>query len=77
MMHSESLNALCLVILIISEITSIFIEGESAIIDIMKHLLRENENEIITMDCWDLQVFLGRKMYEQAIEKNKFFPPIK
>ena len=52
-------------------------DGEKTIMDVMKHLLRRHEAEISNMDCWDIQVFLGRKIYENAIEDNSFFPPIK
>jgi hypothetical protein len=42
----------------------------------MKHLLKKYENEISAMDCWDIQVFLGRKIYELSVEDNSFFPPL-
>lgn len=47
--------------------------GEDYIIDTMKTLLRENEKEMLKMDSWDLQVFLGRKMYQDSISKKYFF----
>ena len=30
----------------------------------MKHIIKDKEEAMIKMDCWDLQVFLGKKMYE-------------
>jgi len=50
------------------------IDGELSIQNIMKHLLRQQEPHILKMDCWDIQVYLGRKMYEEAIEEGNFFP---
>lgn len=40
------------------------------ILSIMKGLLKEKSNEILLMDCWDIQVFLGRKIYEIAEEEG-------
>ncbi len=37
--------------------------GEEYIIDTMKSLFKENQVEMLKMDQWDLQVFIGRKMY--------------
>lgn len=50
------------------------LDGDEAIHKIFHHLFKINEAEIARMDCWDMQVFLGRKMYEEAIEQCKFFP---
>jgi hypothetical protein len=41
----------------------------------MKHLIKEKEQMILKMDGWDLQVFLGRRLYEQSIADGTFFPP--
>jgi len=43
--------------------------------DIMKHIFKQKEHEILKMDCWDIQVFLGRKVYEQCIAEHCFYPP--
>lgn len=51
-----------------------FLDGEKAVLDIMKHLLKNQEEGILEMDCWDIQVYLGRKMYEESIEEGNFFP---
>lgn len=40
----------------------------------MKYLLAKHADDIIKMDCWDIQVFLGRKMYEMAVEEGNFMP---
>ena len=50
--------------------------GESSVMDIMKNILKEKETEITKMDCWDIQVYLGRKIYEACINDNCFFPPL-
>jgi hypothetical protein len=49
--------------------------GEKSIMDILKQMLRHKEKEIAKMDCWDIQVFLGKKIYEICIAENAFFPP--
>ncbi|TNV79491.1 hypothetical protein FGO68_gene4499 [Halteria grandinella] len=50
------------------------LDGDEAIHRIFHHLFRVYEGEIVRMDCWDMQMFLGRKMYERAIDSCKFFP---
>jgi hypothetical protein len=42
----------------------------------MKSLIKRNEAELVKMDCWDLQVFLGRKIYEIAVQENSLLPYI-
>jgi len=32
----------------------VFLDGEKAIYDIMKHLLKSNESLLLEMDCWDI-----------------------
>ena len=49
--------------------------GEQSIMDIFKHILKAKESEIVKMDNWDIQVFLGKKIYEICINENTFFPP--
>ena len=49
---------------------SFTIDGEEAIYNIMKHLLKSKEQDMLKMDCWELQVFLGRNLYIQAVEDN-------
>jgi len=46
------------------------LDGEEAIYNIMKHLLKSKEQDMLKMDCWELQVFLGRNLYIQAVEDN-------
>ena len=43
--------------------------------DIMRNVLRQKEAELRVMDCWDFQVNLGKKIYEQCVNDNCFFPP--
>ncbi|MFS8159433.1 MAG: hypothetical protein ACMG6E_04310 [Candidatus Roizmanbacteria bacterium] len=43
--------------------------------DIMTFMLKNKEKELIKMDCWDIQVYLGKKIYETCIADNTFFPP--
>ena len=47
--------------------------GEIYVIDTLKQLFKANEQRLVQMDAWDMQVFIGRKMYQQAIEKEEFF----
>jgi len=51
------------------------LEGEQSVMDIMKFMLRSKEGELVKMDCWDIQVYLGKKIYETCINDNTFFPP--
>lgn len=57
-------------------VTIILIVGQNSIMDIMKNILKQKEKEFTTMDCWDVQVYLGRKIYEQCINDNTFYPPL-
>jgi hypothetical protein len=40
------------------------LDGEKAIRDIFVHLFKLYESEIVGMDCWDIQVYLSRSMYQ-------------
>ena len=40
----------------------------------MKALLKSNNEALLNKDCWELQEFLGRKMYESAIVEGVFLP---
>ena len=45
--------------------------------DIIKHVLKSKEDYLASLDCWEFQVFLSKKIYEQAIQDENFFPPFK
>mmetsp|Transcript_27553 Transcript_27553/g.26598 ORF Transcript_27553/g.26598 Transcript_27553/m.26598 type:complete len:209 (-) Transcript_27553:36-662(-) len=53
------------------------LDGEQCILDIMKNMLKAKMRHMERLDSWDLQVFIGRKMYEECIRDGTFFPPYK
>ncbi|CDW82250.1 tbc domain containing protein [Stylonychia lemnae] len=46
---------------------------EDYLVDILKNLFKQFKNEMMKMDCWDLQVFIGKQMYQRAVDQNTFF----
>ena len=55
----------------------LYLDGEKGIMDIIKHILRMKEDYLASLDCWEFQVYLSKKIYEQCIEEENFFPPFK
>lgn len=55
-------------------ILTLFLEGEKAIVDIVKHVLKTFEAHIMSLESFELQVFLKAEIYRQAINQDKFFP---
>ena len=52
--------------------------GEEALINIVKEAYSVNKSEILKIrEAFDLQIYCTRKIYFDAIQKKKLFPPIK
>lgn len=47
--------------------------GEIYIIDVVCNLFHQFRKDMLSLDNWDLQVFIGRSMYQQAIDNRTFF----
>ncbi|CDW82794.1 gtpase-activating protein [Stylonychia lemnae] len=47
--------------------------GENYVIDTLKNMFTVHKEILMEMDAWDLQVFIGRKMFQASIENGTFF----
>ncbi len=47
--------------------------GEPYILDVVCNLFQHFRKDMLAMDNWDLQVFIGRSMYQLAIDHKSFF----
>ena len=51
----------------------LFFDGQWFVMETLQRLFLRYEEIMVDMDAWELQVFIGRKIYKYALDQERFF----